>query len=39
MDGIMQWLPRGKANGGKTAGKKPVKNSDLWIALERIAQV
>jgi ribonuclease HI len=33
-DGITQWLKRWKANGWKTAGKKPVKNVDLWEALE-----
>jgi ribonuclease HI len=34
MDGITQWLPRWKRNGWKTADKKPVKNEDLWRALE-----
>jgi ribonuclease HI len=34
MDGITQWLPRWKKNGWKTADKKPVKNEDLWRALE-----
>ena len=34
MDGITQWLPRWKKNGWKTAEKKPVKNDDLWRALE-----
>jgi ribonuclease HI len=34
MDGITKWLPRWKANGWKTADKKPVKNDDLWRALE-----
>ena len=29
-DGITHWLPRWKANGWKTADKKPVKNDDLW---------
>jgi len=33
-DGITQWLPRWKKNGWKTADKKPVKNEDLWRALE-----
>ena len=37
MDGITQWLPRWKANGWKTADKKPVKNGDLWIALDAAA--
>ncbi|HEY1631982.1 MAG TPA: ribonuclease HI [Rhizomicrobium sp.] len=34
MDGAMKWLPRWKANGWKTADKKPVKNEDLWRELE-----
>ena len=37
MDGITQWMPRWKANGWKTSDKKPVKNSDLWNALESAA--
>jgi ribonuclease HI len=34
MDGLTKWLPRWKANGWKTADKKPVKNDDLWRALD-----
>jgi ribonuclease HI len=34
MDGITQWMPRWKKNGWKTSDKKPVKNEDLWRALE-----
>ena len=33
-DGITKWLPAWKANGWKTAAKKPVKNQDLWQRLE-----
>ncbi len=33
-DGVTQWLPNWKANGWKTANKKPVKNQDLWQRLE-----
>ena len=33
-DGITKWLRRWKSNGWKTAEKKPVKNADLWQALE-----
>ena len=33
--GIEEWLPRWRANGWRTADKKPVKNQDLW---ERLAQ-
>ncbi len=34
MDGICEWLPNWKKRGWKTAGKKPVKNQDLWQALD-----
>jgi len=34
MDGATQWLKKWKANGWKTADKKPVKNDDLWRALD-----
>jgi ribonuclease HI len=34
MQGIQSWLPAWKARGWKTADKKPVKNVDLWQALE-----
>lgn len=34
MDGATKWLKSWKANGWKTADKKPVKNVDLWVALE-----
>ena len=37
MDGLTKWLPRWKANGWKTSDKKPVKNDDLWRALEAAA--
>lgn len=33
-DGITQWLVNWKRNGWKTAAKKPVKNQDLWQALD-----
>ncbi|MFP6742202.1 MAG: ribonuclease HI [Alphaproteobacteria bacterium] len=33
-DGITGWIHRWKANGWKTAAKKPVKNVDLWQRLE-----
>ena len=34
MDGATQWLKRWKANGWKTSEKKPVRNDDLWRALD-----
>jgi ribonuclease HI len=33
-DGIESWLPNWKARGWKTANRKPVKNKDLWEALD-----
>lgn len=33
-NGITQWLPRWKSNGWRTAGRRPVKNQDLWLELE-----
>jgi ribonuclease HI len=35
--GITEWLSRWKANGWRTAAKKPVKNADLWARLDEIA--
>jgi ribonuclease HI len=37
MDGLTKWLPRWKENGWKTTDKKPVKNEDLWRALDEAA--
>jgi ribonuclease HI len=34
MDGAEKWLAGWKRKGWKTADKKPVKNEDLWRALE-----
>ena len=34
LDGATKWLKSWKARGWKTADKKPVKNMDLWMALE-----
>lgn len=33
-NGITQWLPNWKRRNWRTAGKKPVKNADLWRRLE-----
>ncbi len=33
-DGITQWLPKWQRNGWRTAAGKPVKNQDLWQALD-----
>jgi len=37
-DGITKWLHGWKANGWKTAAKKPVKNQDLWQRMEAAFQ-
>ncbi|WBH69147.1 Ribonuclease H [Pseudomonas aeruginosa] len=34
MRGITEWLPNWKKRGWKTASKQPVKNADLWQALD-----
>ncbi len=33
-DGIESWIENWKKRGWKTAAKKPVKNQDLWMALD-----
>jgi ribonuclease HI len=33
--GITEWLPQWHRRGWKTAGRKPVKNIDLWQRLEQ----
>lgn len=35
--GITEWLPGWKKRNWKTADRKPVKNADLWQALEQAA--
>ena len=35
--GITEWLAAWKRKGWKTAGKKPVKNADLWQRLDTAA--
>ena len=34
IDGITKWIHGWKKNGWKTADKKPVKNQELWMAME-----
>ncbi|QMV15201.1 ribonuclease HI [Vibrio spartinae] len=36
--GITQWIHNWKKKGWKTAGNKPVKNADLWQALDKETQ-
>lgn len=33
-DGVTKWLDGWKAKGWRTAAKKPVKNQDLWQAID-----
>jgi ribonuclease HI len=35
--GMTEWLQGWKRRGWKTAGKEPVKNEDLWRALDALA--
>ncbi len=34
MHGITEWMHNWKKRGWKTANRKPVKNKDLWMALD-----
>ncbi len=36
MDGITDWIKKWKVNNWKTANKKPVKHSNLWIKLDKL---
>ncbi len=36
--GITEWLPGWKQRGWKTASRKPVRNRELWEALDRLQQ-
>jgi ribonuclease HI len=37
-NGMAEWLARWKRNGWRTADRKPVKNTDLWQALDALAR-
>lgn len=37
-NGIEQWITNWKRNGWRTANKKPVKNKDLWIELDKLVK-
>ena len=39
MKGMMEWMKNWKRNGWRTSDKKPVKNVDLWKALDAAAIV
>ena len=36
LEGITEWLPNWKKRNWKTAGKKPVKNLELWQQLDEL---
>lgn len=36
--GIQSWIHNWKKNGWRTSAKKPVKNADLWQALDKAVQ-
>ncbi len=38
LQGITEWMDNWKKRGWKTAAKKPVKNEDLWRALDQALQ-
>jgi ribonuclease HI len=38
MQGITKWIHGWKKNGWKTSAKEPVKNEDLWRALDEAVQ-
>ena len=38
MDGITEWMANWKKRDWKTANKKPVKNKDLWMALDEATE-
>jgi ribonuclease HI len=35
-NGITEWLPNWRRRGWRTAGRKPVKNQDLWRSLSEL---
>ena len=37
-NGITNWLAKWKKNNWQTAAKRPVKNRDLWLRLDRACQ-
>jgi ribonuclease HI len=37
-NGIETWINAWKRNGWKTSGRKPVKNADLWVELDRLVR-
>jgi len=38
-DGVTRWMVNWKKNGWMTADKKPVKNKDLWLQLDKLIMI
>ena len=38
-DGITDWIESWKINHWKTANKKPVKNKELWVGLDKLCEL
>jgi ribonuclease HI len=38
-NGITTWIKKWEKNGWKSANKKPVKNKDLWVTLNKLSKV
>ena len=38
MQGMTEWMDNWKRRGWRTAAKKPVLNSDLWLQLDELAK-
>ena len=36
--GITEWMKNWKKNGWKNSNKKPVKNKDLWVKLDKLCE-
>ena len=37
-NGITEWMKNWKKNGWKNSNKKPVKNKDLWLKLDKLCE-
>ena len=37
-NGITTWIKKWEKNGWKSANKKPVKNKDLWVTLNKLSK-
>ena len=37
-NGITEWIKNWEKNGWKSANKKPVKNKDLWVKLNKLSK-